>query len=311
MGVVLVPPEQLDLWTVDETASYKIWKGSISTKNSMEDYRLLMIKINENYNMDEIYDGIEAGLSALERLSDLSKCVLDFNVNDNLETTYGKEEEKIEKDFVKFGLKFVENYLAKTRAMNVEYIDTKDNEKCITVEAKAKPDVVDKEAQEDVQHNLSQGIGSDDVSNPVKEEDMAEDIGSQLQARKRKKKKKRSIGRLLKFHEKLCNQSGLPPSRLMEQQTPVCSSGGKKRRNLFDEIQGQEQQLKTKPKIPEPGIPAVGIGSSPFTAQEGAVQGEGQWQDGTRMSSGNVNFSTLSSGLPPAGLSPGWSDARP
>ena len=75
-----------------------------------------------------------------------------------------------------------------------------------------------------------QGIGSDDVSNPVEEEDMAEDIGAQLQARKRNKKKKRSIGRLLKFHEKLCNLSGLPPSRLMEQQTPVCSSGGKKRR---------------------------------------------------------------------------------
>ena len=69
--------------------------------------------------------------------------------------------------------------------------------------------------------------------------------------------------------------------------------------------------MKTKPKIPEPGILAVGIGSSPFTAQEGAIQGEGQWQDGTRMSSGNLNFSTLSSGLPSAGLSPGWSDARP
>ena len=115
MGVVLVPPEQLDLWTVDETASYKIWKGSISTKNSMEDYRMLMIKIKEDYNMDEIYDGIEAGLSALERLSDFSKCVPDFNVNANLETTYGREN-KIEKDFVKFGLKFIEVLLGWVRS---------------------------------------------------------------------------------------------------------------------------------------------------------------------------------------------------
>ena len=54
MGVVLVPPEQLDLWTVEHTAAYKIWKGSISTKNCMEDYRQFLIKLNKDYNMDDI-----------------------------------------------------------------------------------------------------------------------------------------------------------------------------------------------------------------------------------------------------------------
>jgi len=73
---------------------------------------------------------------------------------------------------------------------------------------------------------------------------------------------------------------------------------------LFNEFQGQQEQ-----QIPEPGIPA---GNS-FAAPAGAVQatGEGQWHDGTRITSGNMSFSTLSSGLSSAGLSPGWSDARP
>ena len=76
----------------------------------------------------------------------------------------------------------------------------------------------------------------------------------------------------------------------MDQQTPVSSPGGKKRRNLFNEFQGQQEQI-----IHEPGIPA------------GAVKGtgEGQWHDGTRIANGNMSFYTLSSGLPSAGLSPG------
>ena len=109
MGVVVVSPKQLALWTAEETARYKIWKGSISTKNSMEDYRL--ININKDYNMDQIYEGIEAGISALER------CVPDFNVNNNVETTDGRENKN---DFVQFGIKVVENYLVNNCAMNAE-----------------------------------------------------------------------------------------------------------------------------------------------------------------------------------------------
>ena len=53
----------------------------------------------------------------------------------------------------------------------------------------------------------------------------------------------------------------------MDQQTPVSSPGGKNRRNLFNEFQGQQEQ-----QIPEPGIPA---GSS-FAAPAGAVKGQGR-----------------------------------
>ena len=59
--MVVVPPEQLDLWTEEETDSYNIWKGSTITKNSMEDYRQFVININKDYDMDKIYDGIGAG----------------------------------------------------------------------------------------------------------------------------------------------------------------------------------------------------------------------------------------------------------
>ena len=113
-GVVVFPPEQLNLWTVEHTDSYKIWKGSNSTNNStnnsMEDYRQLLININKDYNIDEICYGIEAVFSAWENLSDFSKLVPVFDVNSNIETIYRKED-KIDKVFFKLGLQFVLNYL--------------------------------------------------------------------------------------------------------------------------------------------------------------------------------------------------------
>jgi hypothetical protein len=83
----------------------------------------------------------------------------------------------------------------------------------------------------------------------------------QSSERKKKKNKKKRMERLLKFHQKLVDQSGLPPSRLMEQQPPkLCSTGGIKRRNLFDEFHlpgEKEQQVESEPRVPEPGIPAA------------------------------------------------------
>ena len=57
-------------------------------------------------------------------------------------------------------------------------------------------------------------------SNHVKEDIMAQDIGAQHKAKRKKNK------RLYEFHHKLSNHSGLPPSRLMVQQTPKLDSTG-------------------------------------------------------------------------------------
>ena len=58
----------------------------------------------------------------------------------------------------------------------------------------------------------------------------------------------------------------------------------------------KDQQIETKPRVPEPGAPAVGTGSS--APSSGAFQTLGQ---GTGISSGITNLSTLSSGFPTGG----------
>jgi hypothetical protein len=104
------------------------------------------------------------------------------------------------------------------------------------------------------------------------------------------------------------------------------STGEIKRRKLFDEfnLPGEslkDQQIENKSIVPEPGTITVGAGSSPAPSGGAVNGGDGTTiSQGTGISSGNMNFSTLSSGYPlggcgnvgvsSAGLSPGWSDAR-
>ena len=73
----MLPPEKLDLWTEADKENYDIWKGEHqSIKNTEEDYRLFIIQLNKDYKIEEIYDHIETGLSALERLVEISKKIL-------------------------------------------------------------------------------------------------------------------------------------------------------------------------------------------------------------------------------------------
>ena len=187
------------------------------------------------------------------------------------------------------------------------------------------PDIPNKEFQEVVEQTVEGQVQDSAVDITNLEENYVNARGSEAQnqsAGRRKKIIKKRMERLLRFHQKLVDQSGLPPSRLMELQTPKLSpTGGRKRRKILDEfhLPGEslkEQQIETKQRVPEPGAPAVGTGSS--AASSGAFQTLGQ---GTGISSGIKNFSTLSSGFPTggwgnvglslAGQSPGGSDARP
>ena len=66
--------------------------------------------INKDFDMDKIYDDVETtGLSALERFLEFSRLFPSFDVNADIENAYVKENE-VEKDFMKFGLKFIKNY---------------------------------------------------------------------------------------------------------------------------------------------------------------------------------------------------------
>ena len=312
---LVLPPEKLDLWTEADKENYDIWKGEHqSIKNTEEDYRLFIIQLNKDYNIEEIYDHIETGLSALERLVEISKKFPGFDVENEIENTYAKDN-MLEKDFVKSGFKLVLNYYGNSGQLSQVtpiQIYSADDEKMTKTQVDSS----------NTQHRT-----------PVVKEEVVEECEKTLTRNKSKNKKKRNKEsrqkRLLKFHEKLVTASGLPPSRLMEKQ--------KLKRSLVDEFEqiggvydpGSDARpsfmhpaqpshnitpapvslppaapsIEAKPRVTEPGIPAA------VEVVQG--EGEGQWHDGTGMSSGNRIFSTLSSGLPSAGLSPGWSDARP
>ena len=79
LGVVLVPPEQLDSWTDEDFASYKIWMSNKTSKNSKKDYIDYCTKINKDFHMDKIYDDIKIGLSSLERFVEFSKLFPSFD----------------------------------------------------------------------------------------------------------------------------------------------------------------------------------------------------------------------------------------
>ena len=66
MGVVVVPPQELDSWSKEDIESYNIWKDDRTTKNSKEDYIEFCDNINKEYDLDKMYDDVEVGLSALE-----------------------------------------------------------------------------------------------------------------------------------------------------------------------------------------------------------------------------------------------------
>ena len=101
MGVVVVPPEQLESWTNEDITSFNIWKSNKTTKNSRTDYIVYCNNVNEDFNMERIYDGIEAGLSVLERFVEFMRLFPSFDSKNEIETAYGKEN-KIEKDFINF-----------------------------------------------------------------------------------------------------------------------------------------------------------------------------------------------------------------
>ena len=64
-----VPPEEIDKWDEDFENGYSEWKSNdIYSKSSKEDYRQFVIHLNTEFDVEEIYDKLEDGLTALEKL---------------------------------------------------------------------------------------------------------------------------------------------------------------------------------------------------------------------------------------------------
>ena len=139
-----------------------------------------------------------------------------------------------------------------------------------------------------------------------------------LKGKRKKKNKEIRFQRLLKFQQKLVNVSGLPPSRLMCQETPKSSVSV--RRNLGKEFYMNEkdetsklgQKVKTEPGFntsADTPAAAYGVGCQVPMPWFGQPVG---YRSGT--SSGQTNIPTLCSSSPTLGGGcgeAGWSDARP
>ena len=93
MGVLVVPPELLDSWIKEDIDSYTIWKSNRTTKNRKKDHIEYCKNINRDFNMDKIYDDIDAGLSALERFCEFIRLFpsYDAKLNKIIEAAYAKE----------------------------------------------------------------------------------------------------------------------------------------------------------------------------------------------------------------------------
>ena len=200
---LVLPPEDLKLWTKDDKEGYGIWKEGKNKQNTEEDYRKVIIQLNKDYNIEEIYNQVEAGISALERLLDFSKLVPTFDVEKDIEDAYG-ENIRIEKDFIKFGLNFVKSFEANSNKAEVmtdspqlsqldksglitehiEQIEVAEEETAV-MDVKPEPGKISYNSE--AKSSKVEEVGKDD-STPVHNEGVA---SVQVEVR-RKKKKRRS-----------------------------------------------------------------------------------------------------------------------
>ena len=204
----VVPPENVNLWNKDFEREYNVWKDNDSnSKSNKEDYRLYIININKDYDMEEVFDKLEIGLETFEKLVICTFRLPNYNLNEDLEKIYHEKENVIVKDFIKWGMEFV---------MNHQSVDL----------SQVKGDITTKGTKPDSIEDTTMSPEVDRINNqhmtPVAKEEVVGEMETdqtRIKSKRKKRKNKESRQRrLLKYHEKLVKTSGLPPSRLMEKQ---------------------------------------------------------------------------------------------
>jgi hypothetical protein len=235
-----VPPEDFSLWNDSFELDFNKWKSKdINSKSDKEDYRQYIINLNTDYNVEEAYDKIEAGLEAFETLITCTQKFTYFNLDDDLDSAYPKEDFAIVKDFVKWGFNFVKSYHNDESSKSSENI-----ENGVATESRE---------SEDTNVELSQFDNEcqDSLATPVEAE---QETGTKKRRKKQRRKKERRQERLLKFHEKLVKTSGLPPSRLMEERLrKPLSDLDKVKRRLASEFEHLGNAEASPTSVPEPG----------------------------------------------------------
>ena len=104
----IVPVEQISSWTERGKVNYKVWlaKGS---KNTRDDFRKYLLSLNEEFNMDDVFDSIDVGLEAFDKLVQCLKTCFMYDLNKDLENMNPKESE-VFNYFIWCGVRFVKTY---------------------------------------------------------------------------------------------------------------------------------------------------------------------------------------------------------
>ena len=240
----VVPPENVNLWDKDFEREYNVWKDNDSnSKSNKEDYRLYIININKDYDMEEVFDKLEIGLEAFEKLIICTFRLPNYNLNEDLEKIYHEKENVIVKDFIKWGMEFV---------MNHQSVDL----------SQVKGDITTKGTKPDSIEDTTMSPEVDRINNqhmtPVAKEEVVGEMETdqtRIKSKRKKRKNKESRQRrLLKYHEKLVKTSGLPPSRLMEKQKHGPVQNHLKRSSSF------QQSLLMVQHLPQPSMESNGTG---------------------------------------------------
>jgi hypothetical protein len=234
-----------------------------------------MINLNKEYNVEEVYDAIEAGLEAFEKLISCTCKFPKFDLDEDLNAVYRREDHAIVKDFIKWGFEFVNSY---QNGENPELVENDGVEETLGVAESANTEL--SQLKSEFQEDTSIAIAAQDIPINDKDKDrirktfvdktplrtpamldttagaeMEQQIsqGGKRNRKKSKRSKERRQERLLKFHEKLVLTSGLPPSRLME-------TWGNVRRNLSGEFRELGGDTDSSPGL----IPAASFSAVPI-----------------------------------------------
>ena len=250
-----VPPKQLTSWSDRDEMDYKFWldKGK---KHTRDDYRQYLLSLNDEFGMeDAAYVKLEEGLEVFGKIVSCMKQFPHYKLGEDLDKAYIFEGNAIMKEFIKFGVEFVKKHDTDVKKF-LSFIQKHKSEESTLLSQQEDSNMVENEKTpvgEAVQLDMTvkASNNSNEFVTPV----------SAREKRKERNKKTREkrTARLLKFHEKLVVVSGLPPSRLMLQQTPKPGRdlGSLKRRKLDFEVDVLTPNLMpVKEEVPSPK-PAV------------------------------------------------------
>ena len=107
----LVPHSDHNLWDEQDERDYTSWKRrACNSKLTKDDFRNHIIDTNNEFNMEDVFDRLDIGFEAFEKLVAFRSKHSKYNLVKDLEGMYEGKENFIVKDFIKWGENFVRTY---------------------------------------------------------------------------------------------------------------------------------------------------------------------------------------------------------